>query len=337
MLDKVIIQFNKVFRLTNDIVSAAFGVVWPTTTPSAPSSLCPRPRTKAALLQRQSCHLRAACVKHHRRRAVALPSPQQLSRSRCRHTAAAKKLLSPLPPPWRFRRHHKAVSAKLPPPPRRHQAATTKYHRHRRRAVAPPPLPSPSRCRCRQAAAAIATTTPSWHRSAFAAATPAKLPPLPPCCRHCRCAAATTAKQPSPPLPSCRRGRTSANQAPPLRRRCAAATLQPLPLPNCCHRHHAAAHPATAAAATLRMLPSCHRQAAATTAPPPSCHSRAVAANGAKLPSPPPCCRHRHRAAANLPPLLPPPTKIGSPIKLKPKTLVFRRITRYYSYAWAVD
>ncbi len=29
--------------------------------------------------------------------------------------------------------------------------------------------------------------------------------------------------------------------------------------------------------------------------------------------------------------------KIGSPIKLKPRTLVFRRITRYYSLVWAVN
>jgi len=29
--------------------------------------------------------------------------------------------------------------------------------------------------------------------------------------------------------------------------------------------------------------------------------------------------------------------KMGSPIKLKPKTLVFRRRTRYYNSMWAID
>ncbi len=165
----------------------------PSTMPLALSSLRPRPRAKAALLQRQSCHLRAACAKHPRRRALALPSPPQMPRSGCR-PAAAVKLLLPLPPPWRFRCHHKAVSAKLPPPPRCRQAPTTKCHHHRRHAVAPLPLPPLLHCRCRQAAAAAAITTPSWHRSASAAAAAAKLPLLQPRCRHCRCAAATVAK-----------------------------------------------------------------------------------------------------------------------------------------------
>ena len=161
---------------------------------SAPSSLRPQPRTKAALLQRQSCHLRATCAKHHRRRAVALPSSPQMSRSRCR-PAAAVKLLSPLPP--------------LPPRCRhcRYAAATT----------AKQPLSPPQSCRCSRTAANQAP--PLRHRHA-AIATAAKLLSPPPRCCQCRyCRRRHVADAAKLPLPNCRHHRAAAKLPHPICRR----------------------------------------------------------------------------------------------------------------------
>ncbi len=123
---------------------------------------------------------------------------------------------------------------------------------------------------------------------------------LPPSCHHCRRAAATAAKQPSPLLPSCRPGRTSANQALPCCRRSRRCQL-PQPLPYC---------------------PRCRRRAAAAAKlpplPPRCCHRRqaAIIATTAKLSPWPhrrhqalPLRRHRRQTARhlNLPPLLPTP------------------------------
>ena len=135
----------------------------PTTTLLAPSSLRPQPRTKAALLQGQSCHLRATCAKHPRRRAVGLQSLPQMSCSRCR-SAAADKLLSPTtlrPLPLRcchYRQAAIAIAVKLPPRLHRRQPGA---------AAAPPP-----RCNRRRRQTAVTTTT--------LLPTPL-LPPLPRC------------------------------------------------------------------------------------------------------------------------------------------------------------
>ena len=154
-----------------------------TTTQSAPSSLRPRPRTKA---RTSACRWRSkaraseeSCRHHHHhhRHAVAPLSPPQTSRSRCRPTAAAR-LLPPPPPPCR------AGAAALPPPLPScrhchrllHHPARFHHFRHRRRA----------------AAAILAPPPPSCHRHRATA----KLPH--PSCRRHRCRLAAVALPPSP-------------------------------------------------------------------------------------------------------------------------------------------
>ena len=137
-----------------------------------------------------------AAASTHRRRAAdansALPMPQRFHRQcnsaklwqpSCRRQSSCAGNLTPP----RF--CHQRAAAKLPQPSCRRQSGC---------AVAPPPLlPPPPCCRCSQAAAVAATTAPKCHRSASATAvtTADKLPQVPPCCHHCRHAAATTKHQ----------------------------------------------------------------------------------------------------------------------------------------------
>jgi hypothetical protein len=191
----------------------------PTMTQSAPPSLRPRPRFEGAYvgvlvafegtcvggkLSPPPCH----CHLHHRRTLLPLP-----------------------PPPPCCRRHTATAAAKLP------HSSCRRHHcpHHRVAAVAPPLSPPLSPCRCSQAVAAPATTAPSWHRSASAAAAAAKLPSVPPRCH-------LAAKQLLPPAPSCRHcqcGIRHCHKLPPPAPAASAAGLPP-PYCRCCRAADAA-------------------------------------------------------------------------------------------------